>query len=68
MQVTRKSAISGVTHTLDLPVTESQLAAWESGVLIQDAFPHLPPPYREFIMTGIMPDEWEILREHGDGR
>jgi hypothetical protein len=34
------------------------LIQWERGVLIQDAMPHLSPDEREFLMTGITPDEW----------
>jgi hypothetical protein len=59
MKITRKSLITGKTHTRDLPITEAQLAAYESGVLVQDAFPHLSPPEREFIKTGITPEEWQ---------
>jgi hypothetical protein len=63
MNVTRKSLISGKLHTLDLPVTEAELRAYEEGALLQDAFPHLPPPQREFIKSGITPEEWasEVL-------
>jgi hypothetical protein len=58
MNVTRKSLISGKLHTLDLPVTEAELRAYEEGALLQDVFPHLPPPLREFIKSGITPEEW----------
>jgi hypothetical protein len=27
--------------------------------MIQDAFPHLTPSQREFILTGISPEEWD---------
>jgi hypothetical protein len=59
MHITRKSLISGEVHTLDLPVTEAQLQAYEGGVLLQDAFPDLAAPLREFIKTGVTPEEWE---------
>ncbi len=35
--------------------------AWESGELIQNAFPTLSADEREFIKTGILPQEWEEL-------
>jgi hypothetical protein len=59
MKVTRKSMITGHEHTLDLPVTEEQMAAYEAGALLQDAFPTLDAPNREFIKTGVTPEEWK---------
>lgn len=59
MLITRTSMLSHETHTLDLPVTEEQLAAYEAGGFLQDVFRHLPPPLREFIKTGITPEEWQ---------
>jgi hypothetical protein len=59
MKITRKSMISGRFHTLDVAITEEQLRAYENGALVQDAFPHLSPEEREFLMTGITPEEWE---------
>ena len=58
MLITRQSLISGNTNTMSLPVTEEQYNAWEQGTLVQDAMPHLSPDEREFIMTGITPEEW----------
>ena len=59
MNITRTSQVSGKEHTLDLPVTPEQMAAYEAGALLQDAFPHLPAPEREFIKSGITPEEWQ---------
>ena len=50
--------ITGKTHTLDLPITEEQLAAYASGVAVQDAFPHLSNADRECILAGITAEEW----------
>jgi hypothetical protein len=62
MNITRKSPITGATHTLDLNVTQEQLDAYDrGGVLIQHAFPDLPKAEREFILTGITADEWDEL-------
>lgn len=59
MHITRTSMLSDVEHTLDLPVTQEQLDRYAAGgVLLQEAFPHLSPPEREFIKTGITPDEF----------
>lgn len=66
MQVTRKSLMSGVTRTLDLPVTEEQFKAWSEGELIQRAFPNLNNDQREFILTGIVQEEWDKLCKEED--
>ena len=59
MKVTRTSAFTGVTRTLDLDISEQNLQDWEEGLLlIQDACPNLTSEEREFIMTGITPEEW----------
>ena len=34
---------------------------YESGSLIQDAFDFLNPDQREFLMTGMTPEEWEEM-------
>lgn len=58
MLIHRTSAITGKRHTRDIPVTTQQLKAWRNGVLIQNAMPNLSPDDREFIKTGITPEEW----------
>ena len=58
MLIRRKSMISGRIHEMEINVTEAQLNAWMSGMLIQNAMPHLSADEREFIMTGITADEW----------
>jgi len=32
---------------------------WESGMLCQQAFSFLNADEREFVMTGILPEEWD---------
>lgn len=59
MLITKVSMFSGVAHTLDIPVTQEQLDDWRGGTLIQNAMPNLSPDDREFLMTGMTPDEWE---------
>jgi hypothetical protein len=44
---------------MELPITVEQYQKWQNGELIQNAFPHLDDDQREFIMTGIMPYEWD---------
>lgn len=62
MQITKKSILTGVTRTQDLPITEAQLAKYyEGATLIQDILPHLTTSQREFLMTGITDDEWAVV-------
>ena len=56
--ITRKSQLSGNTRSMELDVTQAQLNRWQGGELIQDVFPHLNAEEREFIQTGITPQEW----------
>lgn len=58
MQITRTSLLSGKTHTLDIPCTQAQLDAWNGGTHIQDALPNLSADDREFVLSGITPEEW----------
>ena len=58
MLIERRSLMSGITRTRDLDVTPAQLRAWDTGTLVQDAFPNLSADDREFLMTGITPEEW----------
>ena len=61
MKITRASELTGVTRTLDIPVTEDQLKIWQDGMLIQAAMPDLNDNQREFIKTGITEEEWANL-------
>jgi hypothetical protein len=72
MKITRTSRISAETNVMDIDITQEQLALWESGrVLIQDAMPNIGSDEREFIMTGITPQEWDNamgIDEEDDGQ
>ena len=64
MLVTKKSLVSGNTSTMDIDVTDDQLARIERGVeLIQNVVPHLTPDEREFLKSGITPEEWDEMFE-----
>jgi len=58
MIITKTSMITGKVHSMDLPITQAQLDAYAGGELVQRAFPNLSAPEREFLLTGITPDEW----------
>jgi hypothetical protein len=66
MLITRKSPISGEINTVDIPVTEDQLAAYHKGALLQNAFPNISPGDREFIKSGITESEWTQIFGTGE--
>tara|TARA_R110000803_G_scaffold189364_1_gene251852 strand:+ start:230 stop:394 length:165 start_codon:yes stop_codon:yes gene_type:complete len=45
---------------MELPITQEHLDTYETvgDILIQDAFPNLDAEQREFILTGVTPQEW----------
>lgn len=63
MKITRTSIYSGKTRTKEINVTEKQVKEWEDGLLIQMAMPGLTPDDREFIMSGVTPEEWEDMHD-----
>jgi hypothetical protein len=54
-----RSPFSGKTHQATIRITREQYNRWKGGELIQNAMPHLSADEREFLMTGITPDEWD---------
>ena len=58
MKITRRSILTGKTHTREINATRQEIAAWKAGALIQDAMPFLSDEDREFVMSGITPEEW----------
>lgn len=62
MIIERVSPLTGEINTMDLDITQEQLDAFYNGSeLIQHAFPNLTADEREFILTGITPDEWNAM-------
>lgn len=58
MQVERTSMLSGKTTQREIDCTPEQLLLYKRGALIQEAFPNLSAEDREFLMTGVTPEEW----------
>ena len=61
MLVTRTYHLAGVRHTREIDCTHEQLDEWQLGGLIQNVMPHLSAEDREFLMTGITPEEWDEM-------
>lgn len=60
MYIKRKSVISGIERTRSIPVNPDDYIAWQSGLgNIQDLMPYLSDNDREFILSGITPEEWD---------
>ncbi len=59
ISVFRVSSITGVAHTMLLDVTQAQLDEFRAGGKVHKVFPHLNMSQREFILSGITPEEWE---------
>ena len=60
MLVVRRSPFDNVYREIDLPTwTQEKENLWRNGELIQDVAPELSLDEREFIMTGITPEQWD---------
>jgi hypothetical protein len=65
LAIVRTSSISGKQNTREIPISVESyslgMQAWKRGELIQNAFPMLSPADREFLMSGITPEEWDEM-------
>jgi hypothetical protein len=62
IKVTRTSPLTGEMNTIEIHTSVRKFELWETGLVdehIQIYFSELSPEEREFILTGITPDEWE---------
>lgn len=61
MLITKTSSLTGAEHTMDIDVTLEQLWRIDNRMdLVQRIVPHLQPAEREFLLTGITNEEWEL--------
>jgi hypothetical protein len=61
MNITRTSQLTGITRTIDIPISSVDLR-WLNNPArppIQELFPNLSPDEHEFLLTGITPEEWD---------
>ena len=61
MTITMTHPVTGKDNDMELDVTNEQLQAWETGTLIQEAMPNLTADEREFLITGLLPGEFERM-------
>ena len=57
-RITRPCLITGKNYTVF--TTEEQYERWKDGELIQVAMPDLRSEDREFLISGMSPDGWDI--------
>ena len=62
MLITKTSMLSGNTSSMDIDVSQDQIDLWQGGSLIQNVMPDLSADEREFIMTGVTPEEWDSIQ------
>ena len=60
IQVTRQSMLTKKMNTMELPISQDHLDRYDTigGLLVQNVFPNLDAGQREFLISGITPDEW----------
>jgi hypothetical protein len=70
MIITKKSQLTGEEHSMNLDVSQDQMRRFhtrkETGEYVQTIFPNLNPEEREFLLTGITPDEWNDFVVDGE--
>lgn len=69
VRVTLTSMLTGKTNAMNLPTSVGKVKQFLSHRqdcdLVQDMFPELSEDQREFLMTGITPDEWSEAMNGG---
>lgn len=68
MIITRKSKISGILRTKNIPILADDYARWLAGDKIQDVAPYLSADDQEFIISGITSEEWDELFKEEEAR
>lgn len=65
MLISKVSPISGKSNEIDIDITREQfkriLVRYSSGEYIQNIVPHLSAEHREFLISGIPPEEQKML-------
>ena len=60
--VYRRSPLTGHMSQLSISFRPEDMILWDKGgTNIQDALPYLSPEEREFLLSGITPEEWKFF-------
>ena len=69
----RVSSLTGRWNAREIDVDPARVIIWDvlklgdAAALVQDAFPDLGDDDREFLLTGVTPEEWDELLGTEDG-
>mgnify|MGYP004464750705 CR=1 FL=1 len=68
-EVVRRSPLTGKLNTMEIDITPAMYRAWLSGRYpIQQVLGHLTSDEREFLKTGLTPEDWDtIFSERPEG-
>jgi len=59
MLIEKVSILTGKKNVMDIDVTENRYSQWiKEKTPIQESFPELSIEEREFLISGITPEEW----------
>lgn len=61
MTFTKRSPITGNINSRDIDITEDQFQAWQDGEMIQVAMSNVSADDREFIISGMTPEDWATM-------
>jgi hypothetical protein len=61
MIIVRTSPLNGKTREIDLPITLEQLQRWQNGEFIQNVMPHLSADEREYVISGLTKEDFDIM-------
>lgn len=61
--ITKTSLFTGKVNTMTLNISQEEFdaadKAWQAGSMVQNAFHMLNADEREFLLTGVTPEEWD---------
>lgn len=64
MRIQKQSQLTGKIHIMEILLTEEQFSRIQAGKeTIQDICPELSDDEREFLISGITPEEWDKFIE-----
>lgn len=61
MLIKRQSIFTRKENEREIDITPVQLCWWQSGMPIKDAAPQLSADDRYFLISGVTPEEWDVL-------
>lgn len=62
MIIAKRSPLTGILNKRNIDITFDEYNEWlDGGIPIQMCFPNLSEDDREFLLTGLLPSEWDIV-------